>query len=78
MAFGLSNTPTSFGSYINKIQAEKLNVFVIVNLHDTFIYTKDKGQGHVEAVQLVLDLLRKNGLFANLKNVGSIKMSSAS
>ena len=67
MSFGLSNTPASFQGYINKIFTEKLNVFVIVYLDDILIYTKDEGQGHVEAVQWVLDLLRKNGLFANLK-----------
>ena len=36
-------------------------------LDDILIYTEDQGQGHVEAVRWVLDLLRKNGLFANLK-----------
>ena len=47
--------------------AEKLDVFVIVYLDDILIYTEDEGQGHVEAVRWVLDLLRKNGFFANLK-----------
>ena len=47
--------------------AEKLDIFVIVYLDDILIYTKDPGQGHMEAVRWVLDLLRKNGLFANLK-----------
>ena len=67
MPFGLSNAPTSFQGYINKILAEKLDIFVIVYLDDIFIYTEDQGQDHVEAVRWVLDLLRKNGLFANLK-----------
>ena len=67
MPFGLSNAPASFQGYINKILAEKLNIFVIVYLDDILIYTEDQGQGHVEAVRWVLDLLRKNGLFANLK-----------
>ena len=67
MPFGLSNAPASFQGYINKILAEKLNIFVIVYLDDILVYTEDQGQGHVEAVRWVLDLLRKNGLFANLK-----------
>ena len=67
MPFGLSNAPASFQGYINKILAKKLDVFVIVYLDDILIYTEDEGQGHVEAVRWVLDLLRKNGLFANLK-----------
>ena len=67
MLFGLSNAPTSFQGYINKILAKKLNIFVIVYLDNILIYTKNEGQGHVEAVWWVLDLLRKNGLFAKLK-----------
>ena len=51
MSFGLFNTLASFQGYINKILAKKLNLFVIVYLDDIFIYTKDKGQSHVEAVQ---------------------------
>ena len=67
MPFGLSNAPASFRGYINKILAKKLDVFVIVYLDDILIYTEDKSRGHVEAVQWVLDLLKKNSLFANLK-----------
>ena len=67
MPFRLSNVPASFQGYLNKILAKKLNVFVIVYLDNILIYTKDEGQGHVEAVQWVLDLLQNNSLFANLK-----------
>ena len=67
MPFKLSNTPTSFSGYINKIPAEKLNIFILVYLDDIFIYTKNPGQGYVETVRWVLDHLRKNGLFTNLK-----------
>lgn len=66
MFFGLSNAPASFQGYINKPLAKKLDVFVIVYLDDILIYIEDEGQGHVEGVQWVLDLLKKNGLFANL------------
>ena len=66
-SFGLSNAPVTFQGYINKILAEKLDIFVIVYLDDILIYTKDPGKGHVEAVWWVLDLLRKNVLFANLR-----------
>ena len=67
MPFGLSNAPASFQGYINKILAEKLDIFVIVYLDDILIYTEDPGKGHVEAVRWVLDVLRRHGLFANLK-----------
>ncbi len=67
MPFGLSNVPASFQGYINKILAEKLDIFVLVYLDDILIYTKNLGQQHVEAVQWVLEQLRKHGLYANLK-----------
>lgn len=51
MLFGLSNTPVSFQGYINKILAEKFDIFVIVYLDDIFIYTKNLGQSHFNAVQ---------------------------
>ena len=50
MPFGLTNAPGSFQGYVNKILAEKLNIFVIVYLNDIFIYTKDPGKAHVKAV----------------------------
>ncbi len=50
MPFGLSNAPTSFQGYINKILAEKLDIFIVVYLNDILIYTKDPGQLHVDVV----------------------------
>ena len=67
MPFGLTNAPASFQGYINKILAEKLDIFVIVYLDDILIYTDDDGDGHVSAVRWVLEQLRKFSLFANLK-----------
>ena len=67
MPFGLSNAPATFQGYVNKILAEKLDIFVIVYLDDILIYTEDLGQPHIEAVRWVLDQLRKYLLFANLK-----------
>ena len=66
MPFGLTNAPTTFQGYINKILAEKLDVFVIVYLDDILIYTKNESKGHVQAVYWVLDQLRKFSLYANL------------
>lgn len=67
MLFGLSNTSTSFQSYINKILAKKLNIFVIIHLDDIFIYIKDPKQAYIDIVYWVLDILRNNHLFTNLK-----------
>ena len=67
ISFELSTILAGFQGYINKILIEKLNIFVIVYLDNIFIYTEDPGWGHVEALWWVLDFLKKNGLFANLK-----------
>ena len=45
--FGLFNAPAIFQGYINKILAEKLNIFVVIYLNDILIYTKDPKQSHV-------------------------------
>lgn len=41
MFFDFSNILASFQSYINKIFAKKLDIFVVVYLDDILIYTKD-------------------------------------
>ncbi len=43
MPFGLSNAPASFQGYMNKILAEKLDIFVVVYLDNILIYTEDPG-----------------------------------
>ena len=65
--FGLFNALASFQGYINKILAKILDIFVIVYLDDILIYTKNPGQGHIEAVRWVLDVLKRYRLFINLK-----------
>ena len=55
MPFGLSNAPATFQGYVNKILAEKLDIFVVVYLDNILIYTKDPGQPHVKAICWVLD-----------------------
>ncbi len=67
MYFWLSNAPTSFQGYINKILTEKLDIFVVVYLDDILIYTKNPGQLYVDTVRWVLEQLQKHGLYANLK-----------
>ena len=67
MLFPLSNAPTSFQGYVNKILVEKLDVFVIVYLNNILIYIEDASQGHVKAVWWVFGEYQKYILFANLK-----------
>ena len=50
MLFGHTDASISFQRYINKIFAEKLDIFVIVYLDDILIYTNDDGDSHVAGI----------------------------
>ncbi len=50
MPFGLTNAPAIFQGYINKILAEKLDVFMIVYLDDILIYIENEDEEHVQAI----------------------------
>lgn len=50
MFFSFSNTPATFWSSVNKILAEKLDVFILVYLDDILIYIKDLGQSHIDTI----------------------------
>ena len=50
MPFSLINASASFQGYINKIFAEKLDIFIIMYLDDILIYINDDGDGHVVAI----------------------------
>ena len=50
MFFRLLNALASFQSYIIKILAKKLDIFIFVYFDDILIYTKDKRQGHVNII----------------------------
>ena len=49
MLFGLTNAPVNVQKYINKMFAEKLDIFVIMYL-DIFIYNDDDEDDHFAAV----------------------------
>ena len=67
MLFGLSDAPTSFQGYINKILVKKFDILVIINLDDIFIYTENPSQNNMTVVQQILDDLKKHGFFPNFK-----------
>ena len=51
MPFSFSNALATFQGYVNKILAEKLNIFVIVYLDNILIYPENLGQPYVGAVR---------------------------
>ena len=50
MPIRLTNVPLKLQDYINKIVAEKPDIFVIVYLDDILIYAKNESKEHVKAI----------------------------
>ena len=57
MQLSLFNASASFQGYIDKIWAEKFDIFAIIYLNDIFIYIKDLKQAYVDIISWVLDIL---------------------
>ena len=65
MPFGVTNAPTVFIDYMNRIFRPFLDKFVIVFIDDILIYSKT-WEEHVEHLRLVLSILREKHLYAKL------------
>ncbi|KAI3794647.1 hypothetical protein L1987_37280 [Smallanthus sonchifolius] len=63
MPFGLTNAPAVFMYLMNRVCKPYLDKFVIVFIDDILIYSKTKSD-HEQHLKLVLDLLRKEQLYA--------------
>jgi len=61
---GLKNAPAIFQSMMNRILQPYLNQFVVVYLDDILIYSKTEEE-HLKHIDLVLEILKKNKLYAN-------------
>ncbi|GKF49092.1 putative reverse transcriptase domain-containing protein, partial [Tanacetum coccineum] len=63
MPFGLTNTPTVFMDLMNRVCRPYLDKFMIVFIDDILIYSKTREE-YVEHLRLVLELLKKEKLYA--------------
>ncbi|GJV16672.1 putative reverse transcriptase domain-containing protein [Tanacetum coccineum] len=63
MPFGLTNAPAVFMDLMNRVCKLYLDKFVIVFIDDILIYSKSK-QEHEEHLKLILELLKKEELYA--------------
>ena len=74
MPFGLSNAPVQFMDMTNALLQEYLDKFVLVFLDDILIYSASIEE-HVEHLCQVLNVLRKERLFAKSSKCELLKIS---
>ena len=66
MPFGLTNAPSAFMRLMNHALRAFLGGFVVAYFDDILVYNKNIDK-HIDHLHCVLDVLRKEKLYANLK-----------
>jgi hypothetical protein len=59
MSFVLTNAPAYFMNPMNKVFMEYLDIFIVVFIDDTLVYSKNDSD-HEEHLQMVLQKLQDN------------------
>ena len=67
MPFRLTNAPTAFMDFINRVFKLYLDKFMVVFIDDILIYSKTSEE-HAYHLREVLEVLRKHELQEELKN----------
>ena len=65
MPFGVTNAPTIFMDYMNRIFKPFLDKFVVVFIDDILIYSRTREE-HAKHLRTVLNILREKQLYAKL------------
>lgn len=66
MPFGFTNVPSTFMHLINQIRRSFISKFLVVYFNDILINNR-KCSDNLRHLEVLLNIIRKEGLYANLK-----------
>jgi hypothetical protein len=66
MPFRLSNAPSTFMRLMNNVIRSYIGKFVVIYFDDILVFNNKK-EDHLQHLKVILDVLRKHQLYANLK-----------